>query len=476
MAGLMQMLDPSMLAYLRSTPQPTATQALGGDPRQMVVPMPPARPRDMGQDMPARRTPHSLDRINAIHRRQTQVLGGEVPADAYNAMGGGGGVPMPPPRPQGLIAALSGAEEAPEPAPQSGGILGMLGGAMRPPGGMIGDNRNALSMLGLGLMSERGGAGAMRGFMQGAQVDAQGRETRRTEAQAQAQQQQLAQMLQQRGLDPAMAQFPELAMQYLQPQAAGYETLSPEQTAALGLPEGTIAQRSADGKISVVNGRGQTINVGTQAAEREALATRMGLDPNSPEGRAYVLTGRLPNANNDRRASATELRALYAAEDELPALQGTIETLNQALELNQRALDGFGASTQGALGSRLPDALVPGSKEDAVATREFERIMDLEALKAMSATLTGATTNFELAEFQRILSDTSTPRDVRERTIRRMLDLAQRQQDVLMGRVEELRAGTAGRQGPPAAEDDAPAGVDPAVWEFMTPEERSLFQ
>lgn len=51
-----------------------------------------------------------------------------------------------------------------------------------------------------------------------------------------------------------------------QPAAPGFTVLAPAEVVALGLPEGTVAQRGPDGKISVVNGRGQTINVNTGAS------------------------------------------------------------------------------------------------------------------------------------------------------------------------------------------------------------------
>jgi hypothetical protein len=237
-------MSPSLIELLRQLPHQGAVGALGGDPRGAVVPMPPVHPSRV--DMPARVSPHSADRIRATHARQTAIMGGVVPPPEaqYQSMGAGmltnpvdrgqlagvdpaslmqqpvdrgqlaGVDPSAMLQPAGLLNVLQ-----PQPAAQGGGLIGALSGAMNPGAGSFrGDNQNALMMAGLGLMTERGGAGALRGFMQGAQVDAQGREARMTREQEAARMTQLSQMLEQRGLDPRLAQFPELAMKYLQPQ------------------------------------------------------------------------------------------------------------------------------------------------------------------------------------------------------------------------------------------------------------------
>jgi hypothetical protein len=149
--------------------------------------------------------------------------------------------------------------------------------------------------------------------------------------------------------------------------------------------------------------------------------------------------------------SATDQKALFSAEDELPVLDNTLSTLSRAKELNKDTYTGVGAGLKGTLGtSGIPGTGLLFDQQKAKATREFGQVMSMEAIQAMSAALKGATTNFELGEFQRILADPSTPPDIRERTIDRMMTLATRQRDISRSRINDLRG---------------KAGLDPLEWD-----------
>jgi hypothetical protein len=139
--------------------------------------------------------------------------------------------------------------------------------------------------------------------------------------------------------------------------------------------------------------------------------------------------------------SAADQKAIFAAEDELPVIDGTIETLKRARELNGQTYTGAGAGIRGQIGtSGVWGAGLITDEKKAAATREFGQIMSFEAIKSMSALLKGATTEREMSEFQRLLGDPSTPPELRARTIDRMLTLAERQKGIAQGRIEELRS------------------------------------
>lgn len=143
--------------------------------------------------------------------------------------------------------------------------------------------------------------------------------------------------------------------------------------------------------------------------------------------------------------SATDKKAIYAAEDRLPALESTIDTLNRARALNDKAYSGYTAGIRGSIGAKAPDWLVPdfiAAPEAATATNEFSNIMSLEAIKAMSETLKGATTDREMNKFVEMLGDPTTPPETRRNIIDRMLQLAQRQKEIATGRINDLRGGT----------------------------------
>lgn len=133
--------------------------------------------------------------------------------------------------------------------------------------------------------------------------------------------------------------------------------------------------------------------------------------------------------------SAADQKVIFAEEDQLPVIDNTIETLKRAKELNSKTYTGV---TAGARGQVMSSIGLGG--ESAAATREFGQIMSMEAIKSMSSLLKGATTDKEMMEFQRLLSDPATPPDIRERTINRMLQLAERQKQIATGRINELRS------------------------------------
>lgn len=148
------------------------------------------------------------------------------------------------------------------------------------------------------------------------------------------------------------------------------------------------------------------------------------------------------------KLSATELKAVHAAEDELPNLDASISQLERALALNDKAFSGYTAGMRGAIGAKLPDVMVPDAVADpasAAATSEYQAIMTGEAAAAMSAALKGATTDRELGIFMDIISDVSKPPEVRKNAITRLLELARAKKATAANRIGELKgAGTGG--------------------------------
>jgi hypothetical protein len=164
-----------------------------------------------------------------------------------------------------------------------------------------------------------------------------------------------------------------------------------------------------------------------------------GIDPRSPTGHKSLFP------RTDTPLSATDKKAIFEAEDAMPQLQGTVENLNRALELNKSTFSGAGAGLRATLGANLPDAMVPdfiADRKTALATSEWQKIMGPEALQAMASTLKGATTDFELRKFIEMLGDPQTPPQVREGVIKRMKTLVERKMQVQESRVRDLRGGT----------------------------------
>lgn len=179
-----------------------------------------------------------------------------------------------------------------------------------------------------------------------------------------------------------------------------------------------------------------------RARERELIAR--GIDPKDPRYQDYMLTGTMPK-DNQQALTAPDKKAIHQAEDAILPLESTIDRLKRAKALNPQAFEGATAGVRSMAGSNLPDGLVPDWLADpkgAMASREFNQLMSQEAIQSMADTLAGATTDREMASFVEILGSPTTPRDIRERTINRMLQLAERKKELAASRIGELRGGT----------------------------------
>lgn len=161
-----------------------------------------------------------------------------------------------------------------------------------------------------------------------------------------------------------------------------------------------------------------------------------GMDPNSPEGRKALFP------RTDTPISATDKKAIFEAEDAVPQLQGTVENLSRAIELNDKTFSGYTAGLRGDIGTKLPGGGFVVDENAALATAEWSKIMGPEALNQMASTLKGATTDFELRKFIEMLGDPGTPPQVRKGVIQRMKLLAERKLQVQGARVKDLREGS----------------------------------
>jgi len=230
----------------------------------------------------------------------------------------------------------------------------------------------------------------------------------------------------------------------------------PEGKAPTTLGEGYIWN---NGKVErAYTPESKTAKVEDEIAARESALKARGIDPKDPKHQQYVLTGKYPR-EDAQPLSAADKKAIMAAEDDNAVLVGTLDTLRRAKELNTKTFTGATAAARGWVGTAVPGASAIIDQEAAKATREFNQLMSGEAIKSMSETLKGATTDREMARFLEMLADPSTPPDIRERTINRMIQLAERQQKINDSRINDLRGGTyykPGQANAPAAQ--APSG------------------
>lgn len=163
-----------------------------------------------------------------------------------------------------------------------------------------------------------------------------------------------------------------------------------------------------------------------------------GIDPKSPTGQKALFP------RTDTPISATDKKAIMSAEDDVPRLNATIENVRRAMELNPQVYSGLGASARGWMGAKLPDGLVPdviANPKQGAATAEWDQVMGQEAIKMMSETLKGASTDFEMKKFLGIAADTAQPPPVRQKAMERFTSLANEELALRKRRASELRSG-----------------------------------
>jgi hypothetical protein len=175
--------------------------------------------------------------------------------------------------------------------------------------------------------------------------------------------------------------------------------------------------------------------------QRREAAKAVGLGETDPAFKSFMLTGKMPR-EDAQALTAADKKIITAAEDEIPNLQGTLEALKSAKDLNTKTFTGVTANARGFLGTSVPGGGLLVDKDAAMATSEFGKVMSGEAIKTMSETLKGATTDFEMKKFETMLADPTTPPEIRGRIIDRMIKLAERQLELKEKRVSDLRGGS----------------------------------
>lgn len=140
------------------------------------------------------------------------------------------------------------------------------------------------------------------------------------------------------------------------------------------------------------------------------------------------------NKNGFDSLSATDKKALYSAEDELPSLEGAIKDLERARELLPKTNTAFAPELRATLGNATGF-----DKEASAATTEYAQLMGLQTFQIMSKLLKGAMSDREMAQFQKIIGDTSAPHSVRKNALDRMVNMARNHLNVKKRRIGELR-------------------------------------
>lgn len=209
-------------------------------------------------------------------------------------------------------------------------------------------------------------------------------------------------------------------------------------------------QATQPGMIPLTSGDG----LDAKARQRMQMAREYGLDPNSEEGKRFVLTGTLPAA--DKGVTAGDRQAIREADDIVMQGDATLNLLGQAMSLSPKANQGFLSGTRAWLGANLPDNALPdfvSSPESGKATIEYDNIIKDQALGQLKAIFGAAPTEGERAILLEIQGSSNQPKDVRENILKRAQAAVQRRIDFNSARAADLRSGNyykTGRTGPAA--------------------------
>lgn len=184
------------------------------------------------------------------------------------------------------------------------------------------------------------------------------------------------------------------------------------------------------------------------AMQRAQLAQAFGIDPASPAGQKFALTGQLPAP-----LSATDKKAVLEADQMARATKEGLGALRQARVLSGKASQGWGANTISQGLSLLGD-------ETAINTLDFDNIIKSNVLPQLKVIFGGAPTEGERAILLELQGSSSLSRENRQRILDRAIKAAEDRLQFYNSQAQDLRGGTyysptRGQQ--PAAQPAAPA-------------------
>lgn len=190
-----------------------------------------------------------------------------------------------------------------------------------------------------------------------------------------------------------------------------------------------------------------------QVTERKKAAVTIGLKENSPEYRAYVLTGRMPR-EDQQPLSATDKKAIMEADEGVMAAQTAITALGEAKALSKKAYEGPFAGQRGYATGLI-------GSEGGQATTDLNNLVMSNALSQLKSIFGAAPTEGERKILLEIQGSVSQPDAVRQKIYDRAIALAERRMQFNKQRADELRGGSFYKQ--PGAGGSVPSAPSPTT-------------
>lgn len=217
-------------------------------------------------------------------------------------------------------------------------------------------------------------------------------------------------------------------------------------------PEETAAQRAAAarsygiepttpaGKSYILTGKlpEADTSFSTSIDQRKQAAVANGLDPSSPGFQSYVLTGKMPR-EDAQPLTATDKKAILEADEGVLSAKTAIGSLDRALKLSEQAFSGPLASKRGYAASFLGPSSDTGKA--GIATAQLDNEVTSNALSQLKAIFGGAPTEGERKILLDIQGASSQPHEVRKEIFARARIAAEARLKFNEQRAGELRGG-----------------------------------
>jgi hypothetical protein len=207
-----------------------------------------------------------------------------------------------------------------------------------------------------------------------------------------------------------------------------------------------IDPATPQGKAFILTGKlpEGDINFQSTIEHRKAAAVANGLDPSSPGFQSYVLTGKMPR-EDAQPLTATDKKAILEADEGVMTNKAVITALDEAAKLSPQTNTGVGASFRAKIGNVLPDAMVPdavSSPKSSAATANYENLVLGQALTQLKSTFGAAPTEGERKILLELQASVDKPDSVRQDVLRRARALAENRLRFNEQRASELRGGS----------------------------------
>ena len=206
-----------------------------------------------------------------------------------------------------------------------------------------------------------------------------------------------------------------------------------------------------------------------EVSARQRNAEAMGLRPEDPAYKPYVLTGKMPR-EDQQPLSAGDKKAILDAEEQVLSAQNSIDALNQALKYSSEAYEGPTAGARGYVTSFLPSGI---GGDGGSATLALDNLIRTNVLGSLKSTFGANPTEGERAVMMQIAGSSKLPHTEGERIIRRGIAMAEQSLALNRRRAEEIRGGGYDKAGgggqspeqgaPRQAASGASGGVPPAA-------------